>query len=49
MKDGIHPGFADVAIAATAAVHDLTILTRNLKHFIPLGVSCADPFVSPPG
>jgi len=41
---GTHPGFADVAIAATASIHDLIILTRNLKHFIPLGVPCTDPF-----
>lgn len=41
---GRHPGFADVAIAATAQHHGLTLLTRNLKHFQPLGVACADPF-----
>jgi predicted nucleic acid-binding protein len=41
---GVHPGFADVAIAATAEAHGLTVLTRNLKHFIPLGVACFDPF-----
>ncbi len=40
---GRHPGFADVAIAATAQVHDLLILTRNGKHFAPLGVPFADP------
>lgn len=42
---GRHPGLADVAIAATAQHHRLTLLTRNLKHFQPLGVACADPFV----
>jgi toxin FitB len=41
---GRHPGFADIAIAATAQHHGLTLLTRNLKHFQPLGVACADPF-----
>ena len=42
---GRHPGFADIAIAATAQHHRLTLLTRNLKHFEPLGVACADPFI----
>ena len=41
---GHSPGFADLAIAATAASRDLTVLTRNLKHFVPLGVQAADPF-----
>jgi predicted nucleic acid-binding protein len=41
---GIAPGFADVAIAATAAHHGLTILTRNLRHFEPLGVAVIDPW-----
>ncbi len=31
------PGFADLAIAATAGSRDLTVLTRNLRHFAPLG------------
>ena len=41
---GVHPGLADVLIAATAQVRNLTVVTRNLKHFIPLGVACLDPF-----
>ena len=46
---GQAPGFADIIIAATARQHQLTILSRNLKHFEPLGVSVIDPFVvSPP-
>lgn len=40
---GRHPGFADVAIAATAIAHDLILLTRNGKRFEPLGVAFADP------
>lgn len=40
---GKHPGFADVAIAATALAHGLTLLTRNTKHFAPLGIAFADP------
>ena len=40
---GRHPGFADVAIAATALAHDLVLLTRNGKHFDPLDVPFVDP------
>ncbi len=46
---GRHPGFTDVAIAALARQNGLTVLTRNLKHFGPLGVDCADPFERLPG
>ena len=45
---GRPPGFADVIIAATARHHGLTILTRNLKHFLPLGVPARDPFAALP-
>jgi predicted nucleic acid-binding protein len=45
---GHAPGFADLAIAATAQQHGLTILTRNLKHFTPLGVDAYDPFARLP-
>lgn len=41
---GHAPGFADIAIAATAMSRKLTILTRNLRHFAPLGVPAHDPF-----
>ena len=41
---GQMPGFADLAIAATAQVHGATILTANLRHFDPLGVPALDPF-----
>jgi predicted nucleic acid-binding protein len=40
---GHAPGFADIAIAATARRHDLTILSRNERHFAPLGVAVVDP------
>lgn len=39
---GQNPGFEDVAIAATAKVRGLTVLTRNARHFSPLGVSLLD-------
>jgi len=41
---GHSPGFADVAIAATARRHDLTILSRNERHFAPMDVAVIDPF-----
>ncbi len=43
VASGRHPGFADVAIAALAQHAGLILLTRNLKHFVPLGVACQDP------
>lgn len=41
---GHSPGFADVAIAATARRHDLTILSRNERHFAPMDAAVVDPF-----
>ncbi|MBW7968077.1 type II toxin-antitoxin system VapC family toxin [Bradyrhizobium sp. BR 10289] len=41
---GHAPGFADIIIAATARQHALTILSRNVRHFEPLGVPVLDPF-----
>lgn len=37
----------DNLIAATALCHNLTIVTRNVKHFEPTGVRVFDPFSSP--
>lgn len=45
---GQDPGLADLAIAATAQHHGYVILTRNLRHFRPLGVSAHDPYASLP-
>jgi predicted nucleic acid-binding protein len=45
---GASPGFADIAIAATAAAHDHELLTRNLRHFAPLYDKVFDPFDQPP-
>lgn len=45
---GHAPGFADIAIAATARRHDLTILSRNERHFTPTGVVVVDPFQTLP-
>jgi toxin FitB len=45
---GEAPGLADIIIAATAQHHGLTILSRNLRHFLPLGVPVLDPFAALP-
>lgn len=42
-EQGHAPGFADIIIAATARRHALTILSRSVKHFGPLGVPVLDP------
>ena len=41
---GQAPGFADLAIAATAGVRNLTVLTRNVRHFVPLDIPAINPF-----
>ncbi|KGJ12743.1 hypothetical protein ATH84_103146 [Paracoccus versutus] len=43
------PGFEDIAIAATAAAHGLTVLTANERHFAPLGVPYVNPMKELPG
>lgn len=45
---GQSPGFADIAIAGIAMAHGLTLLTRNLRHFAPLGVPAHDPYAALP-
>jgi toxin FitB len=40
---GATPGFEDAAIAATAALHGLTVVTANERHFKHFGVA----FISP--
>ncbi|MDR6873237.1 putative nucleic acid-binding protein [Bosea sp. BE125] len=41
-------GFADIAIAATAAAHGLTLLTANERHFRPLDIASLNPFTRLP-
>lgn len=41
---GSAPGFEDAAIAATAAVNGLTVVTANERHFRHFGVA----FIAPP-
>lgn len=45
---GQAPGLGDIIIAATARLHGLTILSRNVRHFAPLGVPVFDPFMGLP-
>ena len=45
---GESPGFADIAIAATAARHDLVLLTANARHFEATGIDHANPFQALP-
>ena len=40
---GHDPGMADAVIAGLAEAHDLTVITRNAKHFKPFGVRVASP------
>ena len=42
------PGSADLSIAATAGSRDLTEITRNLRHFVPLDAQAIKPFESLP-
>lgn len=39
----------DAMIAATAEVHNLTVVTRNIRDFAQLGVRTLDPFKTPAG
>jgi len=34
----------DLLIAATAIEHDFIVVTRNVRHFVPTGVSVENPF-----
>ena len=46
----IHPRsrpLKDSLIAATALVHDLTVVTRNIRDFEPMGVRLLNPWDIP--
>ena len=45
---GHAPGFADLAIAATARRRGYVVLTRNMRHFTSIGVAAHDPFAALP-
>lgn len=38
--------YEDAMIAATAKVHGLTVVTRNVGHFEPFGVPLLNPFMA---
>ena len=39
-----HSPMDDALIAAIAQAENMTVVTRNLRHFEPLGVPCLDPW-----
>lgn len=39
-----HAPFDDALIAAVAQAREMTVATRNTRHFTPLGVPCVDPW-----
>jgi len=43
---GNPPAVIDSMIGATAALHGLTVVTRNVSDFVPLGVEVASPWES---
>lgn len=43
-KNGISRSMPDMLIAATAAEHQLTVVTRNVRDFLDCGVPIFDPF-----
>ncbi len=45
---GLHPGFPDLAIGGVAVSRGMTVLTRNLRDFAPLGIAALDPFATLP-
>ncbi|HVX54758.1 MAG TPA: type II toxin-antitoxin system VapC family toxin [Nocardioides sp.] len=40
-----HAPFDDALVAAIAQAHEMTVATRNTRHFEPLGVPCVDPWI----
>ena len=43
-----HDLLVDALIAATATVHHLVVVTRNVRDFAPLGVETLNPFAGKP-
>lgn len=39
-----HAPFDDALIAAVADASGMTVVSRNIRHFEPLGVACLDPW-----
>jgi predicted nucleic acid-binding protein len=40
---GVEVSAEDALIAASADLRAMTVLTANLRHFVPMGVRCVDP------
>jgi hypothetical protein len=47
-RGGVTVGAMDGFFAATAAAHGLTLVTRNVRDFVALGISLLDPWRPPP-
>ena len=45
---GVDPGMEDALVAAAADARGMVVLTRNLRHFLPMGVTALDPFEALP-
>lgn len=43
MMAGHNPGMADAVIAGIAKAHNLVVVTRNTRHFVPFGVDVVAP------
>lgn len=39
-----HAPLDDALIAAVTGAAEMTVVTRNIRHFAPLGVACLDPW-----
>jgi predicted nucleic acid-binding protein len=48
-KAGLNPGSLDAFFAATAEVHRLTMVTRNVQHFEKLDIPLLNPWQGSPG
>ena len=44
LRSPYHENAIDKQIAATALIHNLTVVTRNVKHYNKTGVRVIDPF-----
>ena len=44
----LYIGLPDLAIAATAKLHDFTVVTRNVADYLPTGVPVVDPYAALP-
>lgn len=41
-----HAPLDDALIAAVAEASGMTVVSRNIRHFEPLGVACLDPWTA---